>query len=148
MSARLRGSGLAITLPPGWDGQIRGNAATAQGSGAVVHAGSFPLPASRGDFGSGAVERMGSGDVLVCLLEYTREDARTELFRHDGVPTLTASAFSPQAMQRPIAGMAGAQHFFRSRGRAFCLYVVLGSWRGRVPLARAAADVVSTITVD
>ena len=82
----------------------------------VAHLANFPLPADRGDYGSGAVERMGPGHVLVCLLEFDSEAADTALFAHDGVPTFAPSSFAPNAMQRTIQGMSGAQAFFRAVG--------------------------------
>ena len=55
--------------------------------------------------------------------------------------------FSPQTMQRAIAGMAGAQHFFQEAGRPFCLYVVVGSWRTRGPLVSPADRVCASISI-
>jgi len=158
----LADSGIAIDLPTGWDGQIRaagqglaptlGAAMTARaevlaGEGIVLHAASFALPADRGDYGSGAVEIMGGSDVLVCLLEHEVAAADTTLFSRHGVPRLTPAMFSPQSMQRTIAGMAGTQHFFQVAGRPFCLYVVVGSWRTRGPLVRLADEVTRSIAV-
>jgi hypothetical protein len=157
--------GIQIDLPSGWDGQIRGAGQSASSArplapagsdlaapddpaeGLVLHAGSFPLPAERGDYGSGAVEIMTGADVLVCLLEHEREAASTALFAREGVPQLDPAMFSPETMQRAIAGMAGTQHFFQVSGRAFCLYVVVGSWLARGPLVAVADQVVGSITV-
>lgn len=158
--SRFQASGIAIELPRGWEAQIRRagmspgglQAAAADGTsaghGSVLHAASFPLPAERGDFGSGAVEVMGGSDVLVCLLEHEPEAAATELFRHRGLPRLDPAQFSPQTMQRAIPGMAGTQHFFQVADRPFCLYVVVGSHRTRGPLVRAADAVVRSIRID
>jgi hypothetical protein len=155
----LSEAGITISLPSGWDGQIRAagqgapaglRAASADapsGEGVVLHAASFALPPERGDYGSGAVEVMGGSDVLVCLLEHERAAASTALFAREGVPRLDPSMFSPQSMQRAIAGMAGAQRFFRVGDRPFCLYVVVGSWRTSRPLVRAADDVVSSLRI-
>ncbi|MGV3759170.1 MAG: hypothetical protein ACO1PW_06445 [Actinomycetota bacterium] len=160
--SRFQASGIAVELPRGWEAQIRRAGmgggglqpadADARGSGlghgAVLHAASFPLPAERGDYGSGAVEVMGGSDVLVCLLEHEPEAATTELFRREGVPRLDPAQFSPQTMQRALPGMAGTQHFFQVAGRAFCLYVVVGSHRTRGPLVRTADAVVRSIHID
>jgi len=157
----LTDGGITVDLPTGWDGQIRAagqgrpdareEPAGAERSGAaqghVLHAATFALPAERGDYGSGAVELMGGSDVLVCLLEHEPEAAATALFHRQGVPRLNATMFSPQTMQRTLAGMAGAQHFFQVAGRAFCLYVVVGSYRTRNPLVRAADAVARTIDI-
>ena len=160
--AALVAHGLSIDLPRGWDGQIRAvehapagaaaHAADASSGTArtpvILHAGSFALPAERGDYGSGAVEVMGGSDILICLLEHEPEAAGTALFRRRGMPRLRAEGFSPQAMQRAIPGMAGSQHFFQLGGRPFCLYVVIGSYTTRGPLVRAADDVVRSVRVD
>jgi hypothetical protein len=63
------------------------------------------------------------------------------------VPSLRADAFSPQSMQRAIAGMSGCQRFFQVAGRPFCLYVVVGSHATRAPLVRTADSVVRTISI-
>jgi hypothetical protein len=167
--SHLSDGGLTVTLPSGWDGQIRpagrsgpvptgaAGAATAFSAadaaeddavGVVLHAASFALPAERGDYGSGAVEVMSGSDVLVCLLEHPPEDLDAPLFRRRGRPRLGNDSFSPQTMQRAMPGMAGAQHFFQEAGRPFCLYVVVGSFRTRGPLVRVAAAVVGSLRVD
>ena len=136
---RLSGMGIDVEMPSGWDARIYGRPpgelgpALAAGhlsaaSHAVVHAGNFPLPATRGDFGSGAVELMRSGDVLVVLFEYGPESAGTPLFAAQGPPqALTADRFSARALQRVIPGQMGTQVFFSTANRAFCLYVVLAT---------------------
>ena len=105
----------------------------------VMHLANFPLPERRGDFGSGAVDQMGSGHVLVVLFEYGSESVGQALFRRRGVPSrLRPDMFSASALQRTVAGQAGTQVFFTEAGRAFCLYVVLGLHREAttlVPLA-------------
>ena len=154
-------AGITVDLPPAWDGQIRAagrgitshRATTAApvddgpGVGVVLHAASFALPAERGDYGSGAVEVMGGSDVLICLLEHEPEAVGTALFAARGLPRLDSDLFSPQSMQRAVAGMAGAQQFFQVAGRPFCLYVVIGSWRTRGPLVRVADQVASSIRI-
>jgi len=158
----LADGGISVELPEGWDGQIRaagegradsrsveaaGGEAPA-GTGRVLHAASFGLPPERGDYGSGAVELMGGSDVLVCLLEHEPEAAGTALFARTGIPRLAPAMFSPQTMQRAVAGMSGTQHFFQVAGRPFCLYVVVGSHRTRAPLVRTADRVVRSIRID
>jgi len=158
----LGDGGVSVDLPAGWDGQIRAagqsgvttsrlapqaDSAPVTGDGLVLHAGNFALPAERGDYGSGAVEVMGGSHVLVCVLEHERAAASSALFAREGVPRLEPSMFSPETMQRSIAGMAGTQHFFQVAGRPFCLYVVVGSWQTRAPLVRAADRVVSSLRI-
>jgi len=157
MSHTLSEAGLTIDLPSGWEGQIRPASASPPTEAArpaaittdlaVLHAASFALPPGRGDYGSGAVEGMGPADILVCLLEHHPDEVDQPLFARHGTPRLLPQLFSPSQMQRTIAGMAGAQQFFQSEHRTFCLYVVLGSFRSRAPLARTADEITRTLVV-
>ncbi len=147
----LSGYGLSVALPPEWEGRIfrrvestavftpQARSAAADGRGAggwageqthpVLHLATFALPAQRGDYGSGAVEIMGAADVFVALLEFGPECVGSALFRAVGVPTVRASSFDPQALQRRLPGQAGCQLFFTAAARAWCLYVVIGDAR-------------------
>ncbi len=155
MSQRLEAHGVALELPTGWDVEFAGVAPTAaQALGGeafeplVVHAGNFRLPADRGDFGSGAVEAMGAGGVFVSLLEYEPASAETALFKPNRLPSaIGIDDVAPHTLQRTIAGQAGTQVFCAEAGRAFCLYVVIGSYRRRSTLVPVANEVISTISV-
>lgn len=146
--ATLNGYGVTVDLPAGWDGRIYtrdvGGAARA-----AVHAATFPLPAQRGDFGAGAVEMMGGGDVFVVLLEYDPAQTGQPLFQAQSQPAaFSPGAYSPNVLQRAIAGQAGAQAFFAAGARAFCLYVVLGRYRNRDELAAVANEVIGAIHIE
>ena len=94
----------------------------------VSHVANFALPTTRGDFGSGAVEVMGEAGVLMALVEYDPLDAGSRLFdRARPIPRI--AEFSPDTLQRRVYGQLGYQRFFTEAGRAFCLYVVVGSIR-------------------
>ena len=133
--------GIAVDLPPGWEGAITGAGKADTTATPVVHLSTAALGPNRGDFGSGAVERMRPANVLVVLLEHHPDAARTPLFANRGLPRqLTPAMFSPHQLQRTIAGQAGTQVFCHESGRAFCLYVVLGSYLRRgtlVPLVNS-----------
>lgn len=147
---KIRHRGLGVTLPPGWDARIyrRTDDDVAATTHAVLHAGNFALPGDRGDYGSGAVERMGPGHVLVVLLEHHPAAVGTPLFANAGLPrTLTASMFSPHQLQRTISGQAGTQVFFHEAGRAFCLYVVLGSHLRRNALVPAVNELLAELEI-
>ena len=159
----LRAHGIAATLPAGWDGRISvrqdgnpeqlvaasGTRVFASRSRPVVHLANFGLPADRGDFGSGAVELMGDGDVFVVLFEHEPEARVAALFRTTGFPrALTARDFDPTTLRRGIAGQSGHQAFFHEQGRAFCLYVVLGSHARRARLVPEVNRVLATVTLD
>jgi hypothetical protein len=115
----------------------------------VLHASTVPLPAlrERGDYGSGIVERLRRDDVFVGLLEFDPASAGRGLFEREGVPRLVPDAFGPRRLQRLIAGQAGAQRFFSRRGRAFCLYAVVGSFGRRALLVPRAAALVSGLEI-
>lgn len=155
--------GIAVDLPAGCDGAIyrrshgaadaalrgAGGAPSTEGTAnPVAHLATFPLPAVRGDYGSGAVERMRAEDVLVCILEFDPEAGRTPLFATTGVPRFRPGDFSPNAMQRTIGGMSGAQAFFNIAGRAFCAYVVLGSHRSRGLLTPVANRLLESVRIE
>lgn len=150
MSGRLVASGLGIELPRGWDGAITpGEGQTPGTHQPRLHASNIALPPERGDFGGGAVERLGARGVFISLVEYDREAAATALFSRDGIPrTLDQAWFSTATMQRLIPGQAGYQSFASEQGRAFCLYVVVGSYALRTILASAATQVLGTLVVD
>jgi hypothetical protein len=112
-----------------------------------MHAANFALPAIRGDFGSGAVDRMRRDDVLVALLEFDPPSARTALFANHGVPRPRTDDFHPAQLQRVLPGQSGAQWFFNTGDRAFCLYVVLGSHHRRVRLVPHVHDLLDRLTI-
>jgi len=156
----LTAGGLSVSLPTGWEGEIFTRAPTVDGrslggpSGEtevarnVVHLANFALPAERGDFGSGAVELMSSGAILVVLFEHGPESADTPLFARRGVPQLSPEEFHPQQMQRTLSGQSGRQIFFNVAGRAFCLYVVLGGHRRREVLVPLVNDVLASLDIE
>jgi hypothetical protein len=131
---RIAAHGVRVDLPEGWEGAIRteredGLAAAHAGTSTypVAHLSTAALPARRGDFGSGAVDRLGPDDDFVALVEYGPEEVGSALFAAGGLPRrLDPRAFSAGQLQRTLPGQAGLQQFFSHRGRAFCLYVVLG----------------------
>lgn len=115
----------------------------------ILHLGSFPLPAERGSFGSGAVELMSTQDVLVVLFEHDPASANSPLFEAQGIPRrLDPQLFDRQALQQVIPGQSGLQHFFTHNDRAFCLYVVLGSHIDRVELVERVNAVLATLEIE
>jgi hypothetical protein len=147
---RVAAHGLAVHAPPGWDTRIyrRDDSGAGERAHPILHAGTFPLPSARGDFGSGAVDRMRAEDVLVVLVEYDAASARTALFSRRGMPRPSAADFSPRQLQRTLAGQSGGQWFFHIGDRAFCLYVVLGSHARRTRLVPRVHDLLDRLTVD
>ena len=150
--SRLTRSGISVDVPAEWEGSIDGGEFEQLSSGPrrpnIMHVGSFPLPADRGSFGSGATELMNTDDILVVLFEYGPESAGTPLFATEGMPrSLSPEDFDRDALQHTIAGQSGVQRFFTQAGRAFCLYVVLGSHIDRSELVPRVNEVLGTVEI-
>ena len=153
--SRLSGSGISVDVPAGWEGRIyakheRGPRPTGtleQNPNAVLHVASFPLPPGTGDYGGGAVEQMSNTDLLVILLEHGRQSAGSPLFASTGVPSITVDDVSTTCLQRLIDGQGGAQKFFSVDGRAFCLYVVFGSYLRRGRTIPVVNDILGTVSI-
>lgn len=157
---RLSAHGITANLPDGWEGAFgrarevpAGRTASGTSHDAApalptLHLATFALPAVRGDFGSGAVDRMGQRDAFVSLLEYGPECVGTALFSGRGLPrSLRADDFHPRALQHRIADQVGTQVFFTEAGRAFCLYVVLGDRGQASDLAPAVGRTLANLTI-
>lgn len=114
----------------------------------VLHLANFALPPGRGDYGSGAVERMGAAHAFVSLVEFDPVEAGRPLFSDRGLPRPTVHEFAPNALQRRLPGQLGVQRFFTAAGRAFCLFVVLGSRQHAAALVDEVHGVLRGISVD
>jgi hypothetical protein len=146
---RVAAHRLAVDTPHGWDARIYRRTQTDAGeqSFPVMHAANFALPAIRGDFGSGAVDRMRRDNVLVALLEFDPPSVGTALFANRGVPRPRADEFHPTQLQRVLPGQSGGQWFFNTGDRAFCLYVVLGSHHRRARLVPHVHALLDRLTI-
>ena len=152
---RISAYGLAVNLPSGWEARIRRHPLALRPAGdgfrshPVLHAADFALPEERGDFGSGAVETMRPSQAFIALIEYDTSSAGTALFSSPVAVPLQVGAedFSPQQLQRTIRGQAGTQRFFVDAGRAFCLYVVLGSMANRQHAVPRVNAILSAIEI-
>lgn len=144
-------NGVRVAVPPGWEGRIAQQLDSGDGevTTQVVHAATVPLSGERADFGGGVVERLGTEDVFISLIEFGSPEANTALFKQvDALPVLDVSMFHRNQLQRRIRGQAGVQHFFTYQGRPFCLYVVLGSIARAPALVAKANEMLSGIAVD
>ncbi len=160
----LHAHGVAVDVPAGWDGRIfrrpeHGEVSASDADGppappgartySVTHISNVPLAEGMADFGSDAVEHLGPDDALVVLFEYEPSSIGTALFAATGLPrALDPDTFSPNLLQRTLPNQAGAQHFFSEQGRAFSLYVVLGSYERRHELVARVNAVLKTIRID
>jgi hypothetical protein len=147
---RVALAGVRLDLPPGWEARVRRQPPSRPGSrgNVLLHASTMPIPAERGDFGSGLVERLGSEDAFVALFEYDAADADKVLFAATRVPVPKPSDFSPAVLQRTFSGGTGAQWFFTRSGRAFSLFAVLGSHARRSPGAARVAQLLRGLHVE
>ncbi len=95
----------------------------------MLHAATFALLETDGDFGAAATGRMRGDDAFAALVEY-RSDAVVRpgvgLFAAMGPPdALRAHDFGPAQLQVTRAGQLGCQRFFTHLARLFCLYAVI-----------------------
>jgi len=146
----VAGHGVEVAPPAGWDVRIyRRDPVGAETTQAIVHAATFPIPARRGDWGDGAVQLMAGNDVFVALVEFGAPSVGSALFAARGFPApLAGPDFSRTSLQHSLAGQAGVQRWFSAEGRAWCLYVVVGSYARRAALAGRANGLIATLAVD
>lgn len=136
--AAVRAEDLTAPFARGWPGER---------TFPVVHLGDFPLPPNRGDFGSGAVERMTINNVFLTIFEYGPESVGQPLFANPFPRTVDARAFSPNALQRRIPGQGGLQVFCQEAGRAFCVFIVLGAQKQATRLLRGVNQLLPDVEV-
>lgn len=141
--SRVSGYGISVDPPQGWEVSIyerpgdpastpRDGVTEAGTANPVLHMATKPLVHDRGDYGSGVVEGLGPEDTFLALVEFDREAASSALFAKSGVPRrVVPRSLNRNTLQRVIAGQGGLQAFANEEGRAFCLYVVVGSIRNR-----------------
>jgi len=162
--AELNAHGIAVEVPPTWEGRIFvrpqvGEVATQEYEGRpappgeqtypLLHLASVPLPADVGDYGSAVVETLTATDIFIVLKEFSPASVTTKMFARRGMPLpLDPAEFSPSSLQRTLPGQAGVQVFYNDRGRAYCLYVVIGSHARRDELARQASAVLAGVSVE
>jgi hypothetical protein len=159
-AALLAAHGISVALPERWEGRLYLRSGQAdenehhaaygwpdERANPVLHLANFALPPGRGDFGTGAVELMGEQHAFVSLFEYGAEEAGRPLFSARGFPRLTVRDFGPNQLQRRLPGQLGCQRFFTERGRAFCLYVVLGSQQRAVSLVQEVHEALARLRV-
>ena len=150
-SNRLAMAGLSLGVPDAWEARIRLSAPSKDEVVLpVLHASTVPLKAGRGDYGSGVVEELTSQDVFVALLEFGPEAIDSALFSPvSAAPTKIAPEdLHPRQLQRVIPGQAGVQKFFTVNHRAFCLYVVIGSYALAADLAEKASSLLRSLRID
>ncbi|MDQ6784843.1 MAG: hypothetical protein M3063_15695 [Actinomycetota bacterium] len=150
-AGRVQAAAVATGTAPGTSAPAASLATAPQAEVTLpfLHLANFPLPPSRGAFGTGAVELMKGTDSLIVLLEYSVDSLGTALFAPAGAPrVLYPREFHPRALQRILAGQAGYQAFFTESGRPFSLYVVLGSLAQAVTSVPGVNRVLAGLRID
>lgn len=140
----LSGYGIAVDLPPGWEGRIYKRP---EGD-PTLHAGNFALPVEDGDFGSRSLTGMGSGGAFVVVTEYERSLAGRGLFDPEAPAPLPAtSELNAWALLRVRQGQFGIQRFMTIGGRPFCVYLVVGTVPSPSALLAEANIVLRTLAI-
>lgn len=141
--------GIRVTLAEGWSGRIYSRIAGA----ATLHAGDFALALEDGEFGDRSTGRMPAGATFLALTEYrvgTGLEPGRGLFAARRLPLpLDPTAFASNRLAHARPGQVGAQFFFTTAGRPFCLYMVIAGPRdGRRQRLLAADHVLRTLHID
>ena len=146
----LRAHGITAPLPTGFEGRIFVRTPVGgETTFPVAHFATFALPADVGDFGGGAVDRMGANDIFVALFEFGPESLGRPLFARQGLPrSLAPVDFRPYVLRRGLGGQSGTQWFFTEGGRPFTLYAVLGSHARRSFLVPRINRLLEGLTVE
>jgi hypothetical protein len=121
---RVSAYGISAAIPEGWEARIYRHA----DGEPTLHAATFPLPHSDGEFGARATHRMPPRGLFLSLTEYRTGDGidlRHGLFANPVPRSLDPAHLSTRALQQARPGQSGIQRFFSTSGRAFCLYVVV-----------------------
>jgi hypothetical protein len=147
--ATVSAHGITVALPIGFEAHVfRRSPGPGEHTYAVAHFATFPLPPDTADFGGGAVNLMGPGDVFTVLFEYGPESLGNAIFARRGMPRrLNASDFRPYVLRRGLAGQAGSQWFFTEQDRPFTLYSVMGSYARRGSLIGRVNQLLHGVTV-
>jgi hypothetical protein len=140
----ISGYGIGVDLPPGWEGRIYRRP---EGD-PTLHAGNFPLPVEDGDFGTRALDAMQGGGAFLAATEYDRGLAGQGLFAQEAPAPLPAtSELNAWALLRVRPGQFGIQRFMTVGGRAFCVYVVVGTVPGPSALLAEANRVLRSLSI-
>jgi hypothetical protein len=135
---RLDAHGISVEAPEGWEVRITRRSTEGHDPRShrrpVLHAAAEVTADRRQRNGGGVTATLGSDDVFVSLFEHDPAASASALFADTGFPVPELTDFAPNRLQRSIPGQAGGQWFFHVGGRAFCLYVVLGSFARRAEL--------------
>jgi len=146
---RTAAHGLAVDVPAGWEARI----VRPPQSAPYLHVASFTLGVDSGQFGASVTSRMGPDQAFAALVEYlvdghVRPDSGLFGSRR-WQPRLRLGEFSHDRLQVMRPGHLGAQRFFTTAGRPFCLYAVVSPVRRRpAQLVGELSAVLATLRFD
>jgi hypothetical protein len=129
---RLASHGIVVDVPRGWEGRIFVPDLEPPAINLpILHLTDAVLTVERSSYAPELAARAGGTGTLVALLEFDRSLANVGLYARRGLHLpLTRERFHHRALQFPSRVQEGHQRFFSEGGRAFCLYVVLGTGHG------------------
>jgi hypothetical protein len=138
----LEAHGVRIELPASWSGHL-----FERDQLVGMHAANYPVAlVDTSTFGDKSTGRMRPGSAFVALVEY-RPGAGLKpghgLYAPRRIPLpLDPTSFSSRRLAHPRTGQVGAQHFFTTAERPFCVYVVLAGDSLQRRAATAAVNLV------
>lgn len=151
MERVISAHGVSAVVPAGWDWYFFEGGPVDDGGrlASHLHVGSFELRKTEGgSLGEGEWQCMGDDDVFVALIFFGPDSAGTPLFAHSLRQELDPDMFSPRASPGGLPpGQSAIQAFFTENGRAFMLYVVLGSHEDRHTLVPRVEAFLAGITI-
>ena len=86
-------------------------------------------------------------DALVVLFDYGTSAVGSALFAFEGLPAINPGDFDRDILQKSIRGQSGVQRFFTVSGRAFCLYVVVGSHIDRTEILPEVKQLLESVRI-
>jgi hypothetical protein len=137
--------GISASIPDGWEARIFRHAAGEP----TLHAATFPLPSTDGEFGTRATQRMPAGALFLSLTEYRGDgiDRGRGLFGNAPPRTLEPAHLSSRALLQTRRGQRGLQRFFSASGRGFCVYVVVADGGNVHRLLEAASQLLRSLDI-
>ncbi len=142
--------GISIEVPRGWEGRFFvPDVPPPAVNLPVLHLTDTILSRERSSFAPELAARAGGTGVLIALLEFEHTLADRGLYAPQGLNLpLLRERFHPRALQVPSRVQEGHQRFFSTHGRAFCLYVVLGTSRGVDQRLRTVNDTLASLRIE
>jgi len=142
--SRIAAYGISVAAPAGWDARLFRHA----GGEPTLHLATFRLPASDGEFGTGATAHMPRDALFVTVTEYAVGAAPGQgLFANRQPRSLPEAAFGGRTLLLARPHQRGLQRFFTVAGRDFSVYAVLSDGPNSRALLDAAGAALRSLEV-